>query len=153
MLLNTIITVVKLIGAQFFNSFSTNLLTRVHWVRIQYYLGLSLKIVTLHYIFQLQKKKKKKNLGMWWKNYFTTHNTHHIPRFFLWLVIPNYNKCFKLTFTQKIREPLNMHVSACKVHAKRLVYLTNLWFCLCKKDLKLHGTFLYQKDQIISLML
>ena len=28
--------------------FSTNLLTRVHWTRIQYYLGLSLKIVTLH---------------------------------------------------------------------------------------------------------
>ena len=41
------------------------------------------------------------------KNYFIAHNTHHTLRFiylFLWLknvVIPNYNKCSKLTLTQK----------------------------------------------------
>ena len=41
---------------------------------------------------------------------------HHTPMFFLRLenvVTSNYNKCFKLTFTQKIEEPLSMRVSAC----------------------------------------
>ena len=54
------------------------------------------------------------------KNYFATHNTHHTPRFFILfflrlenVVIPNYNKCSKLTFTQKIEEPLSTRVSAC----------------------------------------
>ena len=46
-LLNTIITVIKLTEAQFFNPSSTNLLTRVHQAKIQYYLGLSLENVTL----------------------------------------------------------------------------------------------------------
>ena len=50
------------------------------------------------------------------KIYFNAHNTHHTPRFFLLLenvVIPNYNKCSKLTLTQKIEEPLSTRVSAC----------------------------------------
>ena len=41
---------------------------------------------------------------------------HHTLRFFLLLenvVIPNYNKCSKLTLTQKIEEPLSTHVSVC----------------------------------------
>ena len=41
---------------------------------------------------------------------------HHTPKFFLWLenvVILNYNKYSKLTFTQKIEEPLSTRVSAC----------------------------------------
>ena len=45
------------------------------------------------------------------KNYFTTHNTYHTPRFFLLLenvIIQNYNKCSKLTLTQKIEEPLSI---------------------------------------------
>ena len=43
---------------------------------------------------------------------------HHTSRFFLRLenvIIPNYNKCFKLTLIQKIEEPLNMCVNACLV--------------------------------------
>ena len=50
------------------------------------------------------------------KNYFTANNTHHTPRFFLWLenvIILNYNKCSKLTLIQKIKEPLSTRVSAC----------------------------------------
>ena len=47
MLLNTIIAVIKLTEAKFFNLSSTNLLTKVHWAKIQYYLGLSQEIVTL----------------------------------------------------------------------------------------------------------
>ena len=43
-----IIAVIKLTKSQFFNPSSTNLLTRVHWAEIQYYLGLSQEIVTLH---------------------------------------------------------------------------------------------------------
>ena len=37
----------KLTETQFFNPSSTNLLTRVYWAKIQYYLGLSQEIVTL----------------------------------------------------------------------------------------------------------
>ena len=50
------------------------------------------------------------------KIYFNAHNTHHTPRFFLWLkngVIPNYNKGSQLTFIQKIEEPLSTRVSVC----------------------------------------
>ena len=43
-------TIIKLTGAQFFNLSPTNLLTRVHWAKIQYYLGLSLEIVTLQLV-------------------------------------------------------------------------------------------------------
>ena len=42
-------------------------------------------------------------------------NFHHTFRFFLWLknvVIPKYNKCFKLTPTQKIEEPLSTRSQA-----------------------------------------
>ena len=46
-LLNTIIAVIKFTETQFFNLSFTNLLTRVHWAKIQYYLGLSQEIVTL----------------------------------------------------------------------------------------------------------
>ena len=45
--LNTIIAVIKLTEAKFFNLSSTNLLTKVHWAKIQYYLGLIQEIVTL----------------------------------------------------------------------------------------------------------
>ena len=62
MLLNTIIAVIKLTKAQFFNPSSTNLLTMVHWAKIQYYLGLSQEIVTLQLLYKktpsIIKKKK-----------------------------------------------------------------------------------------------
>ena len=45
--LTNIIAIVKVIEAQFFNPSSTDLLTGIHWAKIQYYLGLSLEIVTL----------------------------------------------------------------------------------------------------------
>ena len=45
--LNIIITVIKLTESQFFNPSSTNLLTKIHWAKIQYYLGLSLEIMSL----------------------------------------------------------------------------------------------------------
>ena len=41
---------------------------------------------------------------------------HHTPRFFLLLenvVILNFNKCSKLTLTQKIEEPLSTRLSMC----------------------------------------
>ena len=41
---------------------------------------------------------------------------HHTPRFFFVLEKcsnPKYNKCSKLTLTQKIEEPLSTRVSAC----------------------------------------
>ena len=52
------------------------------------------------------------------KNYFIAHNTHHTLSFFFFfklenIVVPNYNKCSKLTLTQKIEEPLSTCVSAC----------------------------------------
>ena len=59
------------------------------------------------------------------KIYFNAHNTHHTPRFFLWLenvVIPNYNKCSKLTCTQKIEDPLSTRVSAC-LEASIYIYI------------------------------
>ena len=49
-------------------------------------------------------------------------NTHHTPRFFLWLkkiLIPNYNLCKLLTFTQKNR--VSKHA-----RAQKLVYITTL---------------------------
>ena len=49
------------------------------------------------------------------KNYFSTHDTHHTPKFFLLLenvIILNYNKCSKLILTQKIEEPLSTSMSA-----------------------------------------
>ena len=57
--LNIIIAVIKLTEAQFFNPSSTNLFTGIHWAKIQYYLGLSLKIVTLQvcFFFLLTSKK------------------------------------------------------------------------------------------------
>ena len=59
---------------------------------------------------------------MWWKNYFTWKRIILITPlgfflfffFFLWLeniVISNYNKYSKLTFTQKIKEPLSTRSS------------------------------------------
>ena len=50
-----ILTVIKLTRAQFFNPFSTNLLTWVHWAKIPYYLGLSLEIVTLQLVSSVGK--------------------------------------------------------------------------------------------------
>ena len=47
--LNIIIAIIKLTEAQFFNPSSTNLLTGIHWAKIQHYLGLSLEIVTLQW--------------------------------------------------------------------------------------------------------
>ena len=64
------------------------------------------------------------------KIYFNAHNTHHTPRFFLWLenvVIPNYNKCSNLTLTQKIEELLSTHVSAC---SEASFLITNFHFLI-----------------------
>ena len=60
---------------------------------------------------------------------------HHIPSFlffyfFLWLenvVIPNYNKYFKLTLTQKIKEPLSTCMSMCS-EASILYFFSCLGF-------------------------
>ena len=62
------------------------------------------------------------------KNYFSTHDTHHTPRFFLLLenvIIPNYNKYSKLTLTKKIEESLSTYMSACSEASinKKYMYL------------------------------
>ena len=60
------------------------------------------------------------------KQLLTTYNTHHTVRFFLWLenvVIPNYNKCSKLTLIQKIEEPLSTRVSTSHACSEASVYI------------------------------
>ena len=52
--LNIIIAVIKLTELQFFNPSSTNLLTRIHWAKIQYYLGLSLEIMILYELLRVK---------------------------------------------------------------------------------------------------
>ena len=63
------------------------------------------------------------------KNYFTTHDTHHTPSFFLFfifyyrlenVVISNYNKCSKLTFTQKVRVDMGQWTHCLKFRISNL---------------------------------
>ena len=59
-------------------------------------------------------------------------NTHHTPKFFLWLeniLIPNYNLCKLLTFTQKNRRAFKY------THAQRLLLFkeTNVFVFVSQK--------------------
>ena len=102
--LNIIITVIKLTESQFFNPSSTNLLTKIHWAKIQYYLGLSLEIMSLQigvklivscnwwsfppkwnqwifppnaqFFFHYKLGKKKKNLHFFFVTFFILPNCY-----------------------------------------------------------------------------
>ena len=52
--LNIIIADIKLTEAQFFNPSFTNLLTGIHWAKVQYYLGLSLEIMILYELLRVK---------------------------------------------------------------------------------------------------